>query len=388
MKSCQICNKNEWLTLPDPIKNQSVTTAGRIIHQPLGKSQCTNCGFLQRIRAEFLGFTDYYEEDYANYYDRPGTEEFHKKRYKTIIDWMGNSILKNFTFKTVLDVGCGQGWAMDAIKNKYPDIEITGIEPSHYNVKIAKSKGFDVMMGKIEDLPSEKKFDLIFSNNVIQHVNDARRFLKNLTERLNEQGVIIVTCPNGSKPNIELLWADQNYSFLSNHLLILGKELGFETLYWEESAESNSLPPAQLLVLTNNINYRNKLKNNESEAVKNINDIYSLRKTYLNSFSKINEYLLAEIGEHPNVFNLGASYWSSILAAYCPDYWKRVDACLIDDNFDDDFEFVGKKTQSTQSVDKLNSVLVLGINPSSHSLIKDKFNGWAKVISWDQFINY
>ena len=247
-QKCQICRSVEWKILPDPGKNQSVTTAGRIINQVLGKSQCSKCGFLQRVRAEFLGFSDYYERDYANYYDRPGTEEFHKKRYKSIVDWMVNYIVDGFDFKTVLDVGCGQGWAMEAMKIKFPSKIISGIEPSHYNVRVANAKGFEVMEGKMEDIPPAKKFDLIFSNNVIQHVNDAEQFLIGLKERLNKNGLIIVTCPDGAKPNIELLWADQNYSFLSNHLIALGKELGFDTLIWSESSDNPSLPPAQLLL--------------------------------------------------------------------------------------------------------------------------------------------
>lgn len=388
MENCQICASSDWISLPDPIENQSVTTAGRIIQQNLGKSQCSKCGFVQRVRAEYLGFTDYYEQDYANYYNRPGTDIFHKRRYKAIIDWMGEFILDEFEFETVLDVGCGQGWAMDAFLNKYPNKKISGIEPSHYNVEIAKDKGFDVFLGKMEEMTSDQKYDLIFSNNVIQHVNDARAFLKDLKHRLNENGLIIVTCPDGSKPNIELLWADQNYSFLSNHLLELGRELGFQTLIMQQSLEDNALPPAQLLLLTNNKLYENQFRTKDSEMVVNIEEILKLRKEYLNSFGKINEFITSQIPVGANVYNLGASYWTSVLAAYCPDYWNKVNACVIDNNDDEYSEFFGKKLMDIKDIQKSNSVLALGISPASQEQAKIALNDWKKVINWNEFINY
>jgi SAM-dependent methyltransferase len=386
-KTCQICGSQDWLILNDPVQNASVTTAGRIVNQPLGKSQCKNCGFLQRTRAEFIGFTDYYEQDYANYYNRPGTEEFHKKRYQTMIDWMGNYLPDSFQFKTVLDVGCGQGWAMDAFKNKYSQISITGLDPSHYNVKVAEARGFEVILGKVEELSFKKKFDLVYSNNVIQHVNDSKQFLKELSARIDDQGVIIVTCPDGSIPNIELLWADQNYSFLPEHLINLGKELGFEILYWGQSLENPSLPPAQLLLLTNNSDYKDKFKNTESATLKNINEVYKMRTDYLGSFNKISEYLIKEIGNYKNVFNFGASYWTSILAAYCPAYWEKINACVVDNN--DGFEEIfGKKVLETKSINKSNSVLVLGTSPDSHPILKENLCDYLKVISWNHIIHY
>src|SRR4051794_2097975 len=103
--ACQICGSTEWLDLPNPVADRAVTTTGRIIDEPLGKAQCVHCGFGQRINAGFLGLTDYYESDYASYYDRPGATPFHLARYRILAEWMGTA-LNPLQPSTILDVGC------------------------------------------------------------------------------------------------------------------------------------------------------------------------------------------------------------------------------------------------------------------------------------------
>lgn len=384
--SCQLCRSNDWVTLPDPSTNKSVTTASRVVDQPLGKSQCNNCGFVQRVRATFLGFTDYYENDYANYYERPNTTEFHKKRYEQIINFMLYNVNTNQDFKEILDIGCGQGWAMDEVRAKYPDSTIEGAEPSDYNVKKAEVKGYKIYHGKLEDIHFEKKYDMIYSNNVIQHVNDAKAFMENSKKLLKEGGILIVTCPDGSRPNIELLWSDQNYSFLPQHLVDLGNQLNFEHTFHSLSGNFPALPPAQSLTLTNNFdNLRPSIKKEDNTVLKE--DVLQLREEYLSAFSKIDDYLISNIEEGMPLYNLGASYWTSALATYCPKYWDKVESCLIDET-DNHVQFMGKTVQKIQDIDAANSAITLGISPASHDAVANKFSNWAKVLKWNNFIKY
>lgn len=390
-KKCQVCGSSDWKSLPDPHPSQCVTTAGRIVNQPLGKSQCNSCGFVQRVRASFLGFTDYYEQDYANYYERPGTEKFHYNRYKVMIEWMNRYLLDGNEKKKALDVGCGQGWAIQVMKGLYPKLTIEGIEPSSYNVKKARDKGFTVHEGKLEDANlALKSYDLIFSNNVIQHVNNAESFLMDLKKLLTDDGVIIVTCPDGSRPNIEILWGDQNFSFLPQHLIALAEKTGFKYTFWTSSPENPALPPAQLLVLSNNDKYASlKIDRSNPNIHLNIDEIFEKRSAYLNSFTAINSLLKKEISGAKNVYNLGASYWTSVLAAYCPDYWPNVSAIALDES-NETPTFLNKKViNSAGLLPSEKETLVLGIAPASQGAAKKKLEKeWRKVVSWDNLIHY
>ncbi|NCX94019.1 MAG: class I SAM-dependent methyltransferase, partial [Gammaproteobacteria bacterium] len=249
MDACQVCASHAWAMLPNPHPTQSVTTAGVIVNQPLSKGVCLNCGFTQRDSIEWMAFSQYYENQYENYYNRPGTERYHQARYTAIVDWMSDFIQPQH--QKVLDVGCGQGWAMQTFKSKFPNATLHGLEPSHYNSKYARQLGFEVFEGRLADYCDQiETYDLIFSNNVIQHVDDARAFLRQLKTLLKPEGRLIVTCPNGARPNIEMLWADQNYSFIASHLIALARQEGYSILSCQESSSSNALPPALMMVLS------------------------------------------------------------------------------------------------------------------------------------------
>ena len=385
---CNICESNNWLNLPDPVKSHSVTTSGKIVKQPLGKSLCSKCGFVQRNRFLFMGHSEYYQEDYASYYERPGTEEYHRKRYQGLVEWMSKYLPDTHKFKTVLDVGCGQGWMMDAMLSRYPGIEIGGIEPSRHNAAIAIRKGYPIVETKIEQSTVSDTYDLVYSNNVLQHINDAREFLSNMKMRLNKHGVIIVTCPDCSRPSIDLLWSDHNYSFLPEHLLNIGYELGFKTAYVAQSNYNPSIPPAQLFLLTNNPGYSETELAKGQTPVRDINHDYRKKVEYLLSFIKLNDYLAQKISGFSTVYNFGASYWTSVIAAYCPDYWKRVEACVIDTH-DNVTEFMGKRiVELTELKDKDQVAMVLGTTPTGHDWLAKRLHEYASIIRWDKFSQY
>jgi len=387
--TCDICDGKNWLKLPDPAKSHSVTTSGKIIPQPLGKSLCSECGFVQRNRFMYLGHSEYYQEEYASYYERPGTEEYHRKRYQGLLKWMSKYLPETFKLKTVLDVGCGQGWMMDAFSSGYHDIDIRGIEPSKHNANIARRKGHTIIENKIEHSDINETFDLVYSNNVLQHVNDISGFFNDMKMRLNDRGAIIVTCPDGSRPSIDLLWSDHNHSFLPQHLVNLGRKLGFERVFVTQSEGNNpSIPPAQLLLMSNNPVFSEADFKESLIPEKEINHYYESKVEYLQSFRNLNKFLAKRISGYSKVYNFGASYWTSVIAAYCPDYWNKVEACIIDAS-DSVNEFMGKKIVDLKSLSKTDqSIMVLGTAPNSHEWLEDKLQGHSEIIRWDNFFRY
>ena len=98
--------------------------------------------------------------------------------------------------KSILDVGAGVGLLVKAAKEK--GIEATGIEPSKWLVSQSK-KLFDIELieGIVPDKKLEnKKFDLIFAVDVIEHLSEPVEFLKILSSYLNENGVILIATPD------------------------------------------------------------------------------------------------------------------------------------------------------------------------------------------------
>lgn len=381
---CLVCGSSQWADLPDPHPSRSVTTASRLLPIPLGKSQCMSCGAAQRVRVPMLSFTDYYETDYANYYERPGTELFHKQRYSLIWDWICTSTTIGGP-KRVLDVGCGQGWLMDLIRETFPDAVIEGVEPSSHNVEVARKKGHHVHEGRLDDVRSTlNPFDLVVSTNVLQHVSDPRDFLDSLSNLASESGLIVVTCPDGGRPNIELLWADQNLSitYESLHRLAISSlPASREIKIIQSEGKSAALPPA--LLLAAQVGGRST----EVEFDESLESLFKKRVGYLNSFRLIDDFLSDQSEGCSCVVNLGASYWSSVLAAYCPKYWSRVSRCCVDDP-KGQTEFFGKYVIETSEVSS-NSCVVLGVAPSAQNNAAKMFSGkYKRVVCWWPFLSF
>jgi len=100
--------------------------------------------------------------------------------------------------KTALDIGCGSGHFGQALKIKY-NCEVWGIEP---NANAANEAGeiLDNVINNTfsDDLPEleGKKFDVIFFNDVLEHLIDPAKTLSDCNKLLNYNGHIIASIPN------------------------------------------------------------------------------------------------------------------------------------------------------------------------------------------------
>ena len=96
----------------------------------------------------------------------------------------------------ILDFGCGTGWLTSIINHIGPT---TGIDLS--NKAIAASKrtypGVEFISGNLFEHPFQKaSFDLVISQEVIEHVNDQERYLELVAKYLKVGGFLILTTPN------------------------------------------------------------------------------------------------------------------------------------------------------------------------------------------------
>lgn len=97
--------------------------------------------------------------------------------------------------RTVLDIGCGNGrflgWARAA------GWEGVGTEFDPQAAEVARSKGFEVHEGLLDDLISAgRKFDAVTISHVIEHVHDPRALLRAALHLLKPNGHFWIETPN------------------------------------------------------------------------------------------------------------------------------------------------------------------------------------------------
>lgn len=108
------------------------------------------------------------------------------------------------TAKKVLDVGCGNGIFADIIK-KINNAEVWGIELMEQEALKAKDILYKLFVGPCEDhidtLP-DNYFDVIYFNDVLEHLVDPYTVLANIKKKLSPGGVVISSIPNIRYHNI------------------------------------------------------------------------------------------------------------------------------------------------------------------------------------------
>jgi len=339
------------------------------------------CGFVAQTGSEFLAKTDYYEQRYVDYYRRPGTAVYDVHRYVAMANWMKDA-LGDFQPKTVLDVGCGAGSSMVEVKKAYTSAEIEGIEPSIENGGIARHRGFNVQTFKVgEGRSSEKKYDLIYSHNVFTHVNDPTAFLFGLKEMLADGGRIVQLTADSTTPSNELLWCDNNYSYLPIHLVKLAEKAGLVALRYEENPYDVTILNKQIVVFAKEGRADSTIEKLRAKKI-NVGELFNRRATYMADWMKTNNDLREEISAYSRVVNFGASMWTWLLAGCCPDYWSRVDFCTVE-GFSG--RCVDRDVIAFADVEwKRADCLVLGVNPLNQDKLKARFDEQPfHVITWN-----
>ncbi|MFW6068678.1 MAG: methyltransferase domain-containing protein [Chloroflexota bacterium] len=95
----------------------------------------------------------------------------------------------------ILDNGCGLGTYLAALA-PYSDARF-GIEVEAERAVLAAERASGVALGIGERLPfAEDSFDFVLSNEVIEHVEDDRRYATDMVRVTRPGGRIVVFCPN------------------------------------------------------------------------------------------------------------------------------------------------------------------------------------------------
>jgi 2-polyprenyl-3-methyl-5-hydroxy-6-metoxy-1,4-benzoquinol methylase len=181
----------------------------RLVRHPLGFWRVKDLPDLQTLRAYYE--SRYYQTAQSNYRPTYPAEEvawFHAKTER-----IATSIaeVRGVSGGTVLDVGCGEGFAMDWFdRNGYA---VRGVDFSRAGMEGAHPHLLDRLeTGEVQELldahiAAGRTYDVIWLTNVLEHVIDPLALLTRLRQLQAAAGVLVVTVPNDGSAWQELLFS-------------------------------------------------------------------------------------------------------------------------------------------------------------------------------------
>lgn len=127
----------------------------------------------------------------AKTYDTDKNGKHARKLYQYIID-----TLSTLQFSNVLDVGCGTGEILSAIRKQYPTVSLQGIDISQEMLKQAESKKIDdvkLYLGDAEHLFFEKnEFDVLICTDSFHHYPNPQKATDEFYRVLKKNGYLLL----------------------------------------------------------------------------------------------------------------------------------------------------------------------------------------------------
>jgi SAM-dependent methyltransferase len=202
--------------------------------------RCDSCGFVRQAAAAKV---DYQSVSWQMTVDPDGKpRNLLAEREKKLRDWYGGVVgfLEKGKFARVLDIGCGPGFMLSAVKGA---VEKHGIELNQECAAYIKANVPEIEVKQVylekAGYP-DRYFDAVVLYHVIEHLDDPASVLEEISRILDDRGTLVVGTPNmGSfcarrfKGNFRLLGSGHVGLFNKKNLVRLLEKNGFQVFRTE-----------------------------------------------------------------------------------------------------------------------------------------------------------
>lgn len=131
-------------------------------------------------------------ESYSGITELADAEQGLLNYYSNIVRLIASDSLGNkASLNKILEFGAGTGFLSELIQDKY-EVVVDCLEIDATLINILRDKGFTTF-SELENL--NEKYDLVFSSNVLEHIEDDVQVLINLKKNLKPNGVLVTYVP-------------------------------------------------------------------------------------------------------------------------------------------------------------------------------------------------
>lgn len=196
---CYLCRSDDTRTIDDRVRDR----------RRIRNVQCQRCGAMYlNPRASEAEYAAFYQDGFSLEFNKfQGTEDPHalaaaaQPKTDRTLRFLGPSIKPGMR---VLEIGCGYGNFLAAMRDRFHASEVCGIEPDPQGARVAnavyqldvQTKTFAEFLAQYEGAP----FDVIIMYHVLEHFLDPNDVGVALSRLLKKDGVIFIGVPEGSHP--------------------------------------------------------------------------------------------------------------------------------------------------------------------------------------------
>lgn len=101
---------------------------------------------------------------------------------------------KNIANRKILEIGCGTGYLLYELKKL--GAEVLGVEPGEHGIEGSKKYGVPVINSFFNPSEITEKYDIVVFYAVLEHMQDAGGFLRDIKSVLSKNGKIILAVPD------------------------------------------------------------------------------------------------------------------------------------------------------------------------------------------------
>lgn len=179
--------------------------------------RCGNCGVLFTYPQPRIDWEDINNERYNSKKDKEAYLGIYDKIYKRARAYI--SLIKKYKEKgKYLDVGCSYGIYLKAAREA--GYAVSGVEIAPHAAKYAKKElKLDVFNGTLDQAKFKKNtFDIVTLYDVLEHVPNIHKFLKEIYRVMKPGGILVIQSPNSQSFAFRILGTKWNWLLVPNHL--------------------------------------------------------------------------------------------------------------------------------------------------------------------------
>jgi SAM-dependent methyltransferase len=313
---CPLCGGASLAALPVP-GGGAMLSDGRIVDRRLDRASCLDCGCaFHRDAPGEAEVAAWYAQDYGLPAAAPEADAARAAAYAR---WL-RGVSSNNAPQSVLDVGAGSGALLRVLAARFPGAELAGCEPAAPAGHTRLEERASLYRGDITAIPAAFRADWAISVNVIEHVPDPVAFLAAMAGRLAPGGELLVVCPDGSLPGVELMFVDHLVSFTPAAFAHASAQAGLEVVRTERAPPE--MGDFRVYVVRAG-------KSRPDPARADATALAEARASYLRSWQGLDAALQSRLAGGPAAA-FGAGEMAALLRAYAPVTWSGLERVVLD----------------------------------------------------------